>query len=1119
MSLWRYLVRSLWHYRAQGLLVALGVAVATAAITGALVTGDSVRLSVRGNALARLGTTTHALAAPNLFTESLAARLKAHAPGTRTISPLLTLRGAARNDRSGVVLPGVSVYGVDSSFSALYPQEPPPQPADRDCAVSASTANSLRLLPGDDLILTIPRFQSVPSDTLFARRERENSTVSLRISLKRILPDRGSGGLALDAGTGARYNIFLNRNWLGAQLQREGQAGLLLVNAGSETGSSLRAALASAAILEDYGLKIVPNPRQGYLSLESGALLLSEAQISAARAAIPEVNGEARLTSVFLASALHTVPSPGRKARSIAYAVAAADAPLLETPSRSPDQAAILLNQWAAEDLGAQRGDRVELDCLVPQRDGGYGKKTFALTMQGMRKMEGIGADRGLTPDFEGITDAKRIGDWNPPFPMDLSRVTRRDEQYWERWHAAPKAFVSIETAQRFWAAGSSGKSADWVTSLRIFPEQGTNLSDFEPKIRAALLRHLQPENSGLSFQPVRALALRASEGSTDFSGLFLGMGLFVILSAAGLAGMMMRFSVERRAGEIGLLLAQGLPLSAVRCLLVTQGAIPALLGALAGSPLGLLYSGLIVRALAHWFGDASGDSPLHLAAVSGSLIAGSLAGFLVGLSAVIGGVRSILRVPALSLLAGGQAQFTRPASGRPRLIQGALILLLLLALLLAASGARGRNGPSPLAFFGVGACLLASGLAACHLGLIHALQSTGSAPSPARLALRNAAVHRGHSVPAAGLVASASFVLVTVAANTRGFSAADTARRDSGAGGYTLTARLSTPFAADFGSPAGRARLGFAPQDESLWQGVQVAPLLLSPGDDTSCLNLARPMAPRLLGASQAMIEQGGFAILPRRSGEQNPWTRLLEPEVKQTIPAFGDSESVEWNLHSRPGLTFALGENTPTQARFVGLISSSIFAGELIVSEENFLKLHPDNRLPTYFLIRTPPGREAAVADSLRRTLGEAGLEVRSTRQILTAVAGVQNAYLSSFLALGGLGALLGTLGQATVLLRSARERRKEFALLLAIGFERTDIARLLALETAVLLLAGVAWGTLSALIATIPQWLSTETRINVPALAGMLTALVLTGMFSCLLAARSAAGSRLIEALRSE
>ena len=46
---------------------------------------------------------------------------------------------------------------------------------------------------------------------------------------------------------------------------------------------------------------------------------------------------------------------------------------------------------------------------------------------------------RLLAPEYPGISDAPTISDWDPPFPMDLGRIRKVDEDYWNRYRATPK--------------------------------------------------------------------------------------------------------------------------------------------------------------------------------------------------------------------------------------------------------------------------------------------------------------------------------------------------------------------------------------------------------------------------------------------------------------------------------------------------------------------------------------------------------------------------------------------------------------------------------------------------------------------------------------------------------
>ena len=288
----------------------------------------------------------------------------------------------------------------------------------------------------------------------------------------------------------------------------------------------------------------------------------------------------------------------------------------------------------------------------------------------------------------------------------------------------------------------------------------------------------------------------------------------------------------------------------------------------------------------------------------------------------------------------------------------------------------------------------------------------------------------------------------------------------------------------------------------------MRVFSLLLSSGEDASCLNLAKPVRPRILGVPDDFIARGRFGL----------GNELAVPPSYGMIPAAGDADSVQWQLGGGPHvITGETGEELPLT--FVGLLPFSIFASELLISESNFRELFPSEQSPRYFLIETPPGAEDAVAAALRRNLGEIGLEVRGTREILDELAGVQNAYLSTFLTLGGLGVVLGTVALAAALLRNAFERRGEFALMLATGFSRRAIAGLLVMENAGLLIAGLLCGSASALVAVAPQLGSVNADVNWAAVIALMAAIMGVGLTACIVAATVSVRGNLVEALRAE
>ena len=76
----------------------------------------------------------------------------------------------------------------------------------------------------------------------------------------------------------------------------------------------------------------------------------------------------------------------------------------------------------------------------------------------------------------------------------------------------------------------------------------GADLQTTQTNFQRRLLEKIRPEQVGLVFQPVKADGLAAATGSTDFSSLFIGFSLFLIVSAALLVGLLFRLSVEQRS-------------------------------------------------------------------------------------------------------------------------------------------------------------------------------------------------------------------------------------------------------------------------------------------------------------------------------------------------------------------------------------------------------------------------------------------------------------------------------------------------------------------------------------------------------------------------------------------
>ncbi|MCA9181690.1 MAG: hypothetical protein KDA51_09565, partial [Planctomycetales bacterium] len=115
--------------------------------------------------------------------------------------------------------------------------------------------------------------------------------------------------------------------------------------------------------------------------------------------------------------------------------------------------------------------------------------------------------------------------------------------------------------------------------------------------------------------------------------------------------------------------------------------------------------------------------------------------------------------------------------------------------------------------------------------------------------------------------------------------------------------------------------------------------------------------------------------------------------------------------------------------------------------------------------------------------------------------------------------LGLLLGTFGLIAVQLRSVWERRRELALLQAIGFSKSRIAHMLTLETALLLGGGLLLGSLAATIALLPYVIENGTRLSLLGPLAMLAGVLLAGFIAAIIAVHSAMKKTVLAGLRSE
>src|SRR5262249_12869532 len=149
----------------------------------------------------------------------------------------------------------------------------------------------------------------------------------------------------------------------------------------------------------------------------------------------------------------------------------------------------------------------------------------------------------------------------------------------------------------------------------------------------------------------------------------------------------------------------------------------------------------------------------------------------------------------------------------------------------------------------------------------------------------------------------------------------------------------------------------------------------------------------------------------------------------------------------------------------------------------------------------------------------LASQGWNVQETRDRVRAYLSVENMYLATFQALGGLGLLLGALGLAIVLARGVWERRRELALMRALGFQGSQLGWLVLCENVFLLIAGLAGGFVAVMLAVAPHLLGTGANVLWGQLGLLLAAVLGVGLLAGMLAMWRSLQTPVLTALRQE
>ena len=1077
MSISKLILKSLWFFRKLNLTIILGIALSMAILVGALIIGDSVKYSLQQITVQRLGNTSQVITAgERLFRTQLATEL-AEKTGTETAA-LLRANGFGVINGGELRVNQLAVWGVDATMGNFtnYPESF--QLQNNEVAINENLASFSGLKVGDEFLLRVDKLNTFPANTPFV--SEQEATVSFRVKVARILKTDELGNFNLQNIQSAPRNVFLNLTWLNEQMGLQQKANVLLVTDGVSDADLIQN-LQKCWTLDDVNLEVRENQELNYTELISDRVFVEPIVEQFCTKNIP---GSQAVFSYFINEFI-------LNAKQTPYSFVSSD-PLL-----SGNEMAV--SKWLAEDLKAKVGDRVTVSYFevgllrrLVQRD-----TTFVISS--IFKMEGAKADPQLAPVIPGLSDAGNCRDWKTGVPVDLEKIRPKDENYWKQYKGTPKAFVSLETAQKLW-----GNRFGQSTAIRI---NGLKKAEFEQE----LLTGLQPPQLGFEVKNAKSDGLSAASNGTDFGGLFIGLSFFVLFAAVLLAFLLFQLYLGFRRSEIGTLSALGFSFRTVRGIFVAEASVFVFAGIVLGIPLSIFYNQLILKAINSIWVDIVRTSIVNISIRPESIVLGSLIIAVLSIGVIYWILSRFLKNEVIALQR--KSISGKVKSGRLNLWIGVGLLIVSITVLLVSGFRSGEINPEIFFISGFG-LLPALILLFSYLLLKIAGYESSSAFSMRSLLLKRLSGERKRTVMIVSFLSVGVFMVVSTGLNRKDLTShAELA--SSGTGGYDYFVETTMPVLFDASSKQGR-------EDLNIPETVELVQFQSQPGDDASCLNLNKISRPRLIACNPAAFDERSAFTFVTRTGDLDaghPWLSLNKTLADGVIPAFADQTVIQWGLIKKIGdtLMYKTEDGIDLKLKLVGGLANSIFQGNVIIAEDHFNRAFPSVSGSNVFLIDVPD-TTSVVAD-LQTGMRNYGPEISCTTDRLLSFYTVENTYLNIFLMLGALGLLIGTLGLGILIFRITFEQIPEYALLLSLGFSKPIIQRMVMREKLFLMIVSVLIGLIPAVLSALPSLMSSlysNLWVWLPAISVLV---ILSGAVFSFVAIRMAFKQDLVQALRNE
>ena len=1015
-------------------ILVLSVALSTTILSGALFLGDSVKLTILTLGKEKIGNSRYIINSVNI-NKMLPPIYQLEDYTDVHFVPILKLPARSLINDSGLSLEHFNAYAVDEAYFNNYHENYEISKVNKgEAVINEYLADQLNIIVGDNVQFRCGYFSNLSPSFSFYGDTQE--IFVKRVKISKIIPNRGSGRFSTTVNQGIEPLILFNLCEFQEKLAVLKKVNLYL--AGGKTSlDNLHEIINSAFCLSDFGFNIKEFSNQWKLLL-SEQLFITPGMLSNIKDAVPECY---TVFSYFINSAeyssktspFHFIVGLDRKFLIDQYNLTLAD-----------NQAVI--NEWIVEDLNIKDKAEFILDYFITTNNQKLVNSTNTLIVKDIKPISFFTSFKGLIPDFPGLSGKATCNEWDPSIPINLDKVRDKDEEYWNDWGFTPKILITYSKAKDLW-------STEQAVATGILIPSTVNFNQLDKK----LTKTLTQSEKGYFIEDYIDRVSTSGNNSINFAELFIGLSFLLIVATVCLLIFIVQIFYTARKDEIFILKATGFSRKKIVRIYLIEILFFTFPGIIMGVCLGLVYNYFLMNGLTTiWYEAARLDTVVMYFSVKNILI-GAISSLAINIFAAFCVINKIIRKivtptkPKKAKSKNGQIKYS--------ILSASILILLLLSL--AILYYYKIVDSSVAVFFIAGGLLLLLFPVLAIIFIKLAIIKRQKSFSIKHFILGSINYNLSRTVSIILITSLSVFMIVSIGGNKL---ITNTTNSQVGTGRYEISINTAQ---------------AISPQQDNYsesWQipDSKILPIRIKEGDEASCLNLNQVRNPRIAGVDSKILSSELRFKIVEEVQKGAGWEILDSQLPNRNIPAISDKGVLKWSMGLRTGdsLDIKAEDGQIYSLVFMSALSSSIFQGSVLISEENFLKLFPSSKGYNRFLIDLPDSENSQDSVKiLKRILRSYGPVVRNSIDILDEYYSVQNSYISIFFQLGLMAVIFAVAGISILLLKKIQEERNEISIQRVIGFRKRMVFKQLFAENFITILYGIFAGVVSSIIALLP------------------------------------------------